>query len=623
MNRVFNSLFLLGVLSIAGCKEQKSLNENEQKTMNDPHSYANTSEVITTHLSLDVEVDFNQQQISGVATWTIDNKSEAEQLILDIDDLHVDSIVLDNSDIKVDFKVGKRDHIMGSSLVVNILPTTQKVSIYYRTGKDAMALQWLMPEQTFGKRHPFVYTQSQSIYARSWIPCQDGPGVRFTYNATVRTPPELMALMSSTSNPQQIASDGVYHFEMSKPIPAYLMALAVGHIDFKPLDSRIGVYAEPEIINSAWQEFEETNQMMQIAEDLYGSYVWGRYDILVLPSGFPFGGMENPILTFSTPTIIAGDKSLVNLIAHELAHSWSGNLVTNETWNDFWLNEGFTVYFERRISEALLGKDNADMLWELGYQDLEATVANLGQNHPDTKLKLDLGGRDPNDGLTDIAYEKGAFLLLTIEETVGRERWDKFINEYFEKYAFKTINTDKFIDYLYVNLLNENPNWKQQIQVEKWVFEPGIPDNCPKPERKKFDGIEKAVEDFRKNIAITQLQVDNWSTHEWIYFLRQLPTDVSKERMADLDQRFKFTQSKNSEILCVWLQKAIKADYVKANSALKEFLLNTGRMKFLEPLYTTLIQTEKGRKQAADIYQIARPNYHPLAQKMVDNLLDR
>src|SRR6185437_10119480 len=311
---------------------------------------------------------------------------------------------------------------LGSRLNIPINDNSLNVTVFYKTGKNATALQWLNPQQTHDKTHPFLYTQSESIFARTWVPCPDGPGIRFTYTARVTVPKGLMALMSA-ENTQQVSDSGIYHFKMDNPIPAYLMALAVGDVAFRSIDNRTGVYAEPGMVDKVRWEFEDVGKMVSTAEKLYGPYRWGRYDVLVLPPGFPIGGMENPRLTFATPTVIAGDRSLVSLVAHELAHSWSGNLVTNATWDDFWLNEGFTDYFERRIMEALKGNDYSDMLWDLGYQDLVDNVNELGPTSKDTWLKLDLKGRDPDDGLTDIPYEKGSHFLKLIENSVGRDRF--------------------------------------------------------------------------------------------------------------------------------------------------------------------------------------------------------
>lgn len=586
----------------------------------DFHTLSNAEAVCVKHLNLTIAVDFNQKKIKGCAEWQIENLKSANEIIFDTHDLTIDSVVLDDGS-KGSFVLDKPVEFLGSALHVSIKSNTKSLKIFYQTGDDATALQWLTPEQTFGKKNPFLYTQSESIFARSWIPCQDGPGIRYTYDATVTVPKGLLALMSA-ENPQSIAEDGIYHFKMDKPIPAYLMALGVGEIGFKPISDRAGVYAEPVILDKAYNEFTDIGKMIDIAEKLYGPYRWGRYDVLVLPSGFPIGGMENPKLTFCTPTILTGDKSLVNLIAHELAHNWSGNLVTNATWDDFWLNEGFTVYFERRITEAMYGKDYVDMLWSLSHQDLKKIVDDLNkEGHTnDTKLKLNLKGRSADEGLTDIAYEKGAALLLLIEKTVGREKFDEFLRNYFDSHAFKTITTEQFLNYLDTNLLAGHDDWKKTIEVDKWVYEPGIPDNYPVMPNERFKKVDAAIADFQNGKKAGELNTKDWSTYEWLQFLRNVP-QLSIAQMQDLDNTFHFTETHNSEIADVWFLQALKSKYEPAYPAMKSFLNVTGRQKFLEPLYEEMIKTPDGRKMAEEIYNKARPNYHPLTQKLIDGVM--
>lgn len=583
----------------------------------DLHTQSNAELVSVKHLDLDIRVDFDERQISGSAGWTIENANRQDTLKLDTHDLTIDSVLLDGQ--KTDFVLGENVEHLGSVLAIPITEQSGKVVVYYKTGKNPRALQWLTPNQTLGKTQPFLYTQSESIYARSWIPCPDGPGIRFTYNARVKVPTALLALMSA-ENPQAKNDSGIYHFKMDKPIPAYLMALAVGDLRFKAVGERTGVYAEPNMLDKAVYELADVGKMVVTAEQLYGPYRWGRYDVLILPPGFPIGGMENPKLTFATPTIIAGDRSLVNLIAHELAHNWSGNLVTNATWNDFWLNEGFTVYFERRISEAMNDKSYADMLWELGYQDLEATVADLGADSKDTYLKLNLTGRDPDDGLTDIAYEKGALFLKLIENKVGRERFDQFLRKYFDEHAFKTIHTEQFLVYLNNNLIKGDKELAQKLNMDAWVYGPGIPHNAPRAHRARFSKVDSARERFLQGEAPGQLATKQWTTHEWLHFLRKMPKPLKQEQMKSLDDAFQFTQSGNSEIADLWFVMSVAADYNTAYPAMEKFLSQVGRRKFLEPLYNEMMKTGK-QEMARTIYQKYRMNYHPLAQMTLDKLL--
>ena len=586
--------------------------------VNDPHSYAKPNDVAIKHLHLDLVADFGSKTLDGFAELTLDNKTNANELWLDTKDLAIKKIELDNG-AETAFELGKDDEHLGQSLKVTIQPTTQKVKIYYTTSPSARALQWLEPAQTSGKVYPFLFSQSQAILARTWIPLQDGPGVKFTYSAKIKTDPKLMVLMSA-ENDTTLHADGVYTFNMPQAIPSYLMAITIGNFEYRSLGKDCGVYAEPNMIEKSAWEFADLEQMINSAGELYGPYAWGKYDVIVLPPSFPFGGMENPRLTFATPTIIAGDRSLVSLIAHELAHSWSGNLVTNATWNDFWLNEGFTVYFERRIMEKIYGKEISEMQASLALGELKNSIADFGETHPDTHLKLSLEGRDPDDGVSDIAYEKGYFFLRTIENAVGREKWDNFIKTYFNTYAFKTMNTEDFLVYLDEQLLHGDSTLKQQLQIEKWVYNPGLPANCPQPQSGEFDKVMAQVTAFKEGKKAAQLDTKDWTTQHWQYFLRQLPS-LSTEQMADIDAAFSFTNTGNSEIACDWFLKAIDANYKTAYPKMEEFLIAVGRRKFLKPLYTKLAKTAEGKQWAIGVYKKARPGYHSVSYNTIDEIL--
>lgn len=598
--------------------EEKSTTTDNSENI-DWHSKSNSGEIHPEHLSLDIAVDFDKQQISGQATWKLNPEKGVGKAIFDTRNLQIDSVLYADGSI-AKFSLGKADPILGAALSIPIEEDTKELHIFYKTLEDATALQWLEPSQTFGKEAPFLYTQSESIHVRTWIPGPDSPGARFTYDATVKVPEGLLALMSA-ENPQEKNADGIYKFTMNEKIPGYLLALAVGDIGFKAVDNRTGVYAEPAILDKSYAELDGIGKMVDTAESIYGDYRWGRYDVLMLPSGFPIGGMENPRLTFATPTILAGDKSLLNLIAHELAHSWSGNLVTNATWEDFWLNEGFTTYFEQRIMEAEQGKEYAAMLWSLSERTLRGAVEDMGANNEDTRLKIELKDRDPDLGFTDIPYEKGSAFLLLIEQTVGREKWDAFLIKYFDAHAFQTMNTTYFLEYLDKNLLSENEDWKETIDVEAWVYGPGIPENYPHMENSRFEAVDKQMEEFVNGGKATDLKTQSWSAQEWMHFIGDLPKDLSLDKMKDLDKTFGLTDSQNSEVADLWYLLALNTEYTVAYPAMKEFLYVTGREKFLEPLYKQMMLSDNGKKMAKEIYTIARPNYHPLTQKAMDKII--
>lgn len=585
----------------------------------DQHSYANMDEVIIEHIHLDLKADFSSKTLSGFADLSIKNLKESESLILDTRLLSVQSVELDQK-IETSFKMGKTDDVFGTAMNIAIKPETKKVRIYYSTDPKAPALQWLEPKQTFGKKHPFLFSQSQAILARSWIPCQDAPGVKFTYSAKITTDPDLLAVMSAENGTQKNA-DGVYTFKMEQPISSYLLALGIGDLAYKSTGRNSGVYAEPSMLEKSVWEFAQMQSMIDSAEQLYGEYRWEQYDVLVLPSSFPFGGMENPRLTFATPTILAGDRSLVALIAHELAHSWSGNLVTNETWNDFWLNEGFTVYFEQRIMEKIYGIPYSRMQTKLGLGELQHTVKHLSEEgkKEDTHLYLDLENRNPDDGLTDVAYEKGRFLLQTIETTVGRDRFDAFLKEYFNKNAFKAMNTATFIETLNNELLSKEE--ADKINLDAWIYGPGIPENIPNTDSKELVKVEAEIKAFNDGSKMaSQLSAKGWTTHHYLYFLRGL-TDLNIDKMTALDKRFNFTETGNSEIACDWFKHSIEQNYEYAFPAIESFLIRVGRRKFLTPLYERLAKTKDNKEWAKKVYAKARPGYHSVSYNTIDEIL--
>src|SRR2546423_239098 len=467
MKHIARAAAILLCLLAASCGKPRAM----QTARRDIHSYSNPEQLRVHHLDLDCEVLFDRKILKATATLSVERRvdSGAPPLILDTSNLHIEKIetAAENGEFsETKFQLGASDPVLGSPLTITMPPAATKVRIQYSTSPQASALQWLDPPQTAGKKQPFLFTQSQAIHARSWIPLQDTPGVRAGYSAHVRTPKELLAVMSVGNDPEA-ARGGDYHFRQRTPIPSYLIALAVGDLQFRSMGNRTGVYAEPGVVERAAKEFEDTEKMLRAAQELYGPYRWGRYDLLVLPPSFPFGGMENPSLTFATPTILAGDKSLVSLVAHELAHSWSGNLVTNATWSDFWLNEGFTVYVERRIQEQVYGRAREEMEAVLGRQNLEREMAKLPER--DQILHIDLKGRDPDDGVTQVPYEKGALLLRSLEEKVGRDRFDAFLREYFDHFAFESITTGIFVDYLNKHL----PGAGAQIPLDEWLNKPG------------------------------------------------------------------------------------------------------------------------------------------------------
>lgn len=596
--------------------------------MVDYHSFADPKKARITSLFWKARVDFGKRVITGSATYRFSYEPGATEIIFDINGLTIHS-VSDQNGSDLSYSIGETQPIMGKALTIAFTTATTALVIEYATSPQAEALLWLSPEQTDGGTMPFLFTQSEAILARSWIPIQDSPGIRLTYQAEVTVPAGMMALMSA-SNPGDINKSGTYHFEMNQPIPAYLMALAVGDLVYAQEGPRTGVYAEPAIIEAATYEFEEMEAMVEAAERLYGPYGWDQYDLLILPPSFPFGGMENPRLTFATPTILAGDRSLTSLVAHELAHSWSGNLVTNGTWEDFWINEGFTVYFEHRIMEEVYGRNYSEMLATLTLQDLKNEVNRLTDEGKteDTQLKLNLKGRDPDDGMTNIAYDKGYFFLRLLEEKVGRETFDSFLRNYFSDHKFQSMTTEKFVEYLNHQLFE-----KHQIPVDhglyqQWIYGPGLPANHPKPVSDRFERVDEAIKAWTGGESMEVLvdrkivRKEEWSTHEWLHFIRHLPENMTLDQMKSIDEALHFTKTGNSEVLAAWFVHVIRHRFQESYERLRRFLIRTGRRKFLMPLYGELIKTTEGRIMAKEIYQEARPNYHFVATSSLDEMLN-
>lgn len=611
--------YFLLFFSLTGCKPKTTQDQISMKP--DPHSFSKPGQARITHLHWKATVNFETKIISAIATWNIEAADGSQEIVFDTKGLIIEKISVDDGGA-AEFKLGNADPILGEALTVNIDDNTKSVSITYKTSPDAEALQWLSPNQTASKRNPFLFTQSQAILARSWVPCQDSPSIRFTYEAEVTVPSGLMALMSA-SNPEEKNGTGIYKFNMTQPIPSYLLALSVGDLKFRKISSRSGVYAEPSLIDTAAWEFADLEKMISGAEELYGSYRWDRYDVIVLPPSFPFGGMENPRLTFATPTILAGDRSLTSLIAHELAHSWSGNLVTNATWDDFWLNEGFTVYFEHRIMEKLYGKDYSEMLALLALQSLQETIADLKAQdaYADTKLKLDLKGRNPDEGVTDIAYNKGYLFLRSIEEKHGRDKFDNFVKDYFNENAFKAMDTEGFIAYIKAYYQTKHNITIADSFLQSWIYTEGLPDDYPHPVSDRFNKVDGFLAQWKASGKLDASQAKAWSTHEWLHYLKNLPDSLNQSQMKALDNFGSFTATGNAEIATVWLTIAIRNNYHAADERLENFLIHTGRRKFLNPLYNELVKTKQGKQRALEIYKKARPNYHFVATNTFDKLL--
>ncbi len=589
----------------------------------DSCSFAEPGNVVISHLSLALRVDFTARQLSGAATASLTWRAPAaRELLLDTRELSISKVEAeqDGGWAPVPFELAPAASFCGSKLTIRLPAQVAKVRISYATAPTASGLQWMPPELTLGKKLPLMFSQSQAIHARSWVPLQDTPSVRFTYDAHITTPPEVMALMSATNDPQA-ARDGDYRFEMPQAVPSYLMAIAAGDLVFRPISARAGVWAEPGMADRAAREFEDTEKMIVTAEKLYGPYRWGRYDVLVLPPSFPFGGMENPRLTFATPTIVVGDKSLVSLIAHELAHSWSGNLVTNASWWDIWLNEGFTTYVESRIVEELYGREFADMEKVVGQHGLRRSIEkDIPISHQVLALPP-TEDRDPDDALGDIAYIKGQWFLLFLEERYGRDVFDGFLRRWFDAHAFSSASSAQFERFLNKELVAKHPGKATAAELHTWLHEPGIPPSAPVATSARFDAVDVAaaawLEGKRKSAELGQ----GWGAYQWVRFLEQLPRAVPADKLAELDAAHRLTGTANPEICERWYPLTVRSNYPAARPAIRQYLLSIGRRKLIGPLYTALAETPEGLAFAQATFAEAKAGYHPITTAMVESIL--
>lgn len=592
----------------------------------DPLSYAKYDQVKTTALHLDLKADFNKKSLDGYAELTLDwLDKKATTLDLDTRELTISKIEAQDAKgawRKADYSLGKFDEEKGQPLQVKLPGQQKKVRIHYRTAPTATALQWLQPVQTMSGKYPFMFSQSQAINARSWVPIQDTPAIRFTYSARIEAPQGLRVVMSA-DNDMKATGQGGWKFNMPQPIPSYLLAIGIGELEARTLGGRTGVYAEPQRIKAAEYELADTEKMVEAAEKLYGPYRWGRYDMLVLPPSFPIGGMENPRLTFLTPTMIAGDRSLVDLIAHELAHSWSGNLVTNSSWKHWWLNEGFTTYVTTRILEEIYGKETALMNLQLEQEEALEMLKDL------PPAKQALVSRQPDTSAdyypdTSLAYPKGAWFLHTLEQRAGRAAFDTFLRGWFDGHAFQSVTNDQFMDYLRKNLLAKNPKIMSEAELDEWIYGPGIPASGQRAVSQRLAQLNASIDGWIKgSVSTEQLKAKDWNAAEWMKFLNDIDNKADAKKLQELDRAYDLANTKNNEVAFRFYRASVHAGYRAVRPQLEAFLMSVGRQKFVVPLYAALREKPDDRAWAEGIYKKARERYHPETQSSVDKAMGK
>jgi leukotriene-A4 hydrolase len=581
----------------------------------DPHSFADLEQGKITHLDLLFDVDFSTNTLHGEVHYQIDRPITGS-FFLDCSEIALDKVHANGKEIS--WEVDESDQIRGQRLHLKDLKAVSAFSISFKTDPGARALQWLRPEQTSGGEQPFLFSQCQPLHARSIFPCQDSPAVRFTYTAEIRVPPPLIAVMAAAPlSVKTVDGVNVCHFEMPQPIPSYLFALGVGNITSKDLGERCRIYAEPNMIEAAAWEFAEVESMLTEAEKLFGPYIWDRYDMLLMPPSFPFGGMENPRLTFVTPTILTGDRSQTMLIAHELAHSWTGNLVTNATWEDFWLNEGWTVYAEQRILEILEGREYEQLMAAINREEMMMAIRRFGVDADPTRLKFPQKGIDPDAVYSLIPYIKGHDFLVMLEQSVGRDRFDRFIQEYISTYKFQSLTTEKFIVFLKEKL----PEAVAKVDVEEWIYEPGYPDGGPAIHSDLMEEVVACVAKFKEGMLPTHEDVQGWNSNQIRLFLYQLPRQVSLESCRYLESLFSIATSKNFTHLSAFYEIAIRSGYEAVLPRVEEILETIGRGKFVVPLMRALAETEWSKAVARPIFERVRNRHHPLTVANLERVL--
>eukprot|EP01061_Rhynchopus_euleeides_P047701 TRINITY_DN9720_c0_g1_i1.p1 TRINITY_DN9720_c0_g1~~TRINITY_DN9720_c0_g1_i1.p1 ORF type:complete len:615 (+),score=211.40 TRINITY_DN9720_c0_g1_i1:89-1933(+) len=600
----------------------------------EPSSHANLTEVRVRHVAFDWDVDFEKKEICGSATMTADVLQDTERITLDTRNLHVTGVTVNGTDAPHSF--GDTTDAFGAALQIQSPPlskgTEATVSIRYATSPGSSALNWLAPAQTVGGKHPYLFSQCQAIHARSLFPCQDTPGNRATYEAKVTAPAPLRALMSALQEGAAVEEAGKITTRFRQPIAiaSYLVAIVVGHVEKRDVSERVAVWSEPELVDIAAHDFADTEKVIAIGESLVGPYEWGRYDVVSLPGSFPYGGMENPCLTFVSPSIVTGDRSLFNVVAHEVAHSWTGNLVGPNTWEDFYLNEGFTMFLERRIMSELLGEDYFDFDALQGGTGLRETISRLGEDNPYTALRPDLRGVDPDDSFSTVPYEKGFAFLCYLRSVVGSNAdFDAWLRVYIQAHRHKMITTEIMIGHLTEYFTTEGRSVDfSQVDWAKWLDAPGHVPVCVLKES-KLDVASKALCDKwvallgGEGASVSPADLEGWSSAQTCRTM-ELFTGVVKERdvppavLTKLNDAYGFNKTPNSEILFLWLVLCICHGWSGHEEVLKSFLGRVGRMKFALPLYRNL--HKKDPVAAKALFEELKPRYHPITTKMAEKI---
>jgi aminopeptidase N len=570
-------------------------------TFSDPHSYVDISQGKIEYINFNIQVDFDKQVLNLKARYRMDRPVNGS-LFLDTRDIDLHKIFTDEGDIA--WEKDMQDPILGERLHLKNLEDVSEFMIELTTSSNASALQWMTPAQTIGGEHPFLYTQCEALHARSIFPCQDSPSIRFTYEAKVDVPDPLIAVIAAV----RVEAGSAYKFEMRQPIPSYLFAFAVGNLSFKELGPRTGIFAEPEMIEAAAWEFAENEQKLTEAEKLLGPYLWDRYDVLIMPRSFPYGAMENPRLTFCSGTFV---------ITHELAHAWTGNLITNATWEDFWLNEGWTTYAETRITEILKGNEYGQLIDTAGYLDLLNEMKRFGMDSDITCLKYAQKGLDPDEIFSGIPYIKGSYFIKLLERFVGRERFDAFIQKYISTHKFQSLTTETFVDFL----KQELPDAVEKTDLDEWLYKPGLPKDAPQFQSKLYDDVVIAIDNLKKGSLPTQEQIADWIPAQRFYFFRLLPEELSIEDCRSLEKIFELKDNRDFGLSYLYYVRAIRSGYQDVLPEVEEIISSYGRSYVIGDIFRALVKAEWSRPLARPLFERYREKHHPTTVARIEGIL--
>ncbi|KAF2762984.1 putative leukotriene A-4 hydrolase like protein [Pseudovirgaria hyperparasitica] len=604
----------------------------------DPNTLSNYNAWLTRHTKANFEIDFVKKILRGNVVLSLESLTERESKEIVLDTSYLDIQDVQVAGIQVAWDTKKWTEPYGSPLTISLNEGVGQgesidVDITLSTTEQCTALQWMEPEQTSNKKHPYMFSQCQAIHARSVYPCQDTPDVKSTFEFNIRSRLPVLASGLATGSkdfaPGKNGESGtlVYSFKQDVPMPSYLFAIASGDLASASIGPRSVVWTGPEeLVGCKWEFEGDMDKFLEAAESIVYPYAWGTYNVLVLPASFPYGGMENPIYTFATPTIVSGDKQNIDVIAHELSHSWSGNLVSNASWEHFWLNEGWTTYLERRIQAYIHGEPHRDFSAVIGWKALTDSINDYGEDHEFTKLIVDLKGKDPDDAFSSIPYEKGFIFLYYLEKLIGKSKWDKFIPHYFQTWKYKSVDSYDFKATLLDFFASDKAAAAKldEVDWDSWFYKPGFP---PKPEfddtliksclelADKWESRSTGKTDFTP--AATDIK--GWVGNQSVVFLERVQLFPKPLKAGDIElmgQAYSYDKSQNAELVSRYYGIGLQAKAEAVYQPTADFLGRVGRMKFVRPLYKMLNACD--RKLAIATFEKNKNFYHPICRSMVE-----